>query len=585
MPDSFIKPSLLEMISLRDNVRLYTEIFIPGQSDTESYPVVLFRSPYCYSLLSRYENQSCLSRYLQAGYAVVFQLTRGQGPSEGEFRRYVDDVDDGYDTIEWVAQQPWCDGQVGMCGPSYLGSVQLLAAKASPPSLKCIMPTAFVGNQVTCYPFSNGVPNKLIFLQWYELLDVDDLSDMSIRFGDSSSALSHPEWQYALSKRPLIDSANHLLSGDKLKSWRESISHPLDNDFWDLAHFTENELAELDIPIFFTDGWYDMTVGPIDFFAKLEKIRPERKDRYLLVGPWDHYQTYSSTCSDSSTPDLNLCDNKIDHMAHRLAFFDRYLKGNSSSIVQKDRVKVFISGGLQSNANCWLDLPTFPPPGSDERRMYLCSEGNARSYRGDGALLWDKPSYDSRDKRFYKKTDTYSYDPAVPTAFQVESFSDRRDLEVRSDVLTYTSYPLEEPLTILGDIILVLYAASDAPDTDWFTLITEVFPDGRSKSFHFFPPAFRARYREGFDREVFLSPNKPEEFTIPMGSAGHQFAVGNRIRLSIFSSAFPEYDPNTNTGNYAATDTEVRSATQTIYHDGVMSSHLVLPVIRLEQFR
>ena len=136
-------------------------------------------------------------------------------------------------------------------------------------------------------------------------------------------------------------------------------------------------------------------------------------------------------------------------------------------------------------------------------------------------------------------------------------------------------------MTILGDIKLVLYAASDAPDTDWFSVLTEVFPDGQSKSFHYTPPAFRARYREGFDREVFLTPNKPEMFQIPMGPAGHQIAAGNCLRLSIFSAAFPEYEPNSNTGNEAATDTEMRVARQSIFHDAIRPSHLVLPVIDL----
>ena len=165
--------------------------------------------------------------------------------------------------------------------------------------------------------------------------------------------------------------------------------------------------------------------------------------------------------------------------------------------------------------------------------------------------------------------------------FVTESYDDRRNTEIRSDVLTYTSEPLAEPLTILGEIKLNLHAASNAHDTDWFAVITEVFPDGQSKSFHYASPAFRARYREGFDREVFLTPNKPELFQMRMGSAGHQIAAGNCLRLSIFSSAFPEYDPNSNTGNEAATDTEFQIAQQTIYHEELRPSHIVLPTIEI----
>ena len=178
--------------------------------------------------------------------------------------------------------------------------------------------------------------------------------------------------------------------------------------------------------------------------------------------------------------------------------------------------------------------------------------------------------------------DEYYYDPALPTNSRVETFSDRRQVEIRSDVLTYTSEPLAKPLTILGDIKLVLHAASDGLDTDWFAILTEVTPDGQSRSFHYAPPAFRARYRKGFDKELLLIPNKPELFRIPMGPAGHQIPEGNRLRLSIFSAAFPEFDPNSNTGNPAATETEMRVAKQTIFHDADRPSHIVLPIIRLK---
>jgi putative CocE/NonD family hydrolase len=396
---------------------------------------------------------------------------------------------------------------------------------------------------------------------------------MDVVYGDMS-ALSHPTWGPAFRHRPLIDAANGALSGDKLASWRDTISNPLDNGFWQSVHFTDKELAELDLPIFFTDGWHDMTIGPIDFFSRLERTQSTNPDHYLLVGPWDHYQTASPSQPGDDNGDRVLPNNAAcDHLDQRLAFFDRYLKDDKTSIVQQDRVRVYITGAPDSNANIWKNFPTFPAPGTEQKHLYLHSQGDARSFPGNGLLNWEKPNDEP--------TDQYIYDPDLPTSSQVETSKDRRQVEIRSDVLTYTSEPLNSPLTILGDIKLKLHAASDAPDTDWFAIITEVYPDGQSKSFHYAPPAFRARYREGFDKEVFLTPNKPEEFNIPMGPAGHQIAADHRIRLSIFSSAFPEYDPNSNTGNDAATDTETRVAKQTIFHDGVRPSHLILPVIEL----
>jgi putative CocE/NonD family hydrolase len=256
-------------------------------------------------------------------------------------------------------------------------------------------------------------------------------------------------------------------------------------------------------------------------------------------------------------------------------FFDRYLKSDSTLKVQEDRVRVYISGAANSNANAWLNFPTFPVPGTEQKYLYLHSQGQANNVPSDGVLSDLVPAEEPADR--------YIYDPSLPTASAVESYSDRRQTEIRADVLTYTTAPLADPMTILGDITLVLYAASDAPDTDWFAVITEVFPDGQSKSFHYAPPAFRARYREGFDREVFLTANKPEKFRFSLGPAGHQIAAGNRIRLSIFSSAFPEYDPNSNTGNEAVKDVEMLVAKQTIYHDSAKPSHVMLPVIKLTE--
>jgi putative CocE/NonD family hydrolase len=371
----------------------------------------------------------------------------------------------------------------------------------------------------------------------------------------------------------LLNAADDVLSGDKLQSYRETISNPLDNDFWKKIHFTDEELSELDIPMFFTDGWYDMTVGPIDFFSRLDSIHQgQGPDRYLLVGPWDHSQTYAVHEAGSDHAGRVLKSNgAVDLVAQRLAFFDRYLKGNKEAVVQEDRVRVYITGADNSNANVWRNFSTFPVPGNEQKHLYLHSQGGAHNIPSDG-MLGDEPPIE-------EPADHYVYDPSLPTASAAESSQDRRQIEIRTDVLTYTTAPLSESMTILGDITLVLHAASDAPDTDWFAIITEVFPDGQSRSFHCAPPAFRARYREGFDHEAFLAPNKPEEFRIPMGPVGHQIAAGHCVRVSIFRSAFPEYDPHRNTGNLSATDTEMRIAKQTVFHDSIKPSHLVLPII------
>ena len=286
-----------------------------------------------------------VERILAEDYVVVFQLTRGQGESEGTFHFFFDDVNDGFDAIQWIAEQDWCNGNVGMAGASYGGNVQLLAARTKPPALKCIMPTAFVGSFTRYFPFAHGVPHRGYFMQWHQVVDAESWGDTDCVYGDMI-ALKHPKWGPALNHRPLVDAANTVLSGDKLASWRETISHPMDDDYWAPIHFTDKELAELDIPMFITDGWYDMTFGPIDYFTRLEKVQPDRNDRYLLVGPWNHYQAASGLNKPGDNDgDRILPDNGvIDQFALRMAFFDRYLKQDQSATIQEDRVKIYITG-------------------------------------------------------------------------------------------------------------------------------------------------------------------------------------------------------------------------------------------------
>ena len=222
MPTNPIAPSQVEMVSMRDGTALYTEVYLPPSVD--AYPVVLIRSPYPFNKPSRNDKRP-ISRYQKAGYAVVYQLTRGQGQSEGTFRFLQDDTNDGYDAVQWIAEQSWCNGKIGMEGASYLGSTQLLAARAKPQALKCIMPTAFVGNWFQCFPFSHGVPNKGPYMQWHQVLDAERWDDMDVNYCDMS-ALEHPLWGPAFRKRPLLGSADTVLNGDKLANWRETMANP-----------------------------------------------------------------------------------------------------------------------------------------------------------------------------------------------------------------------------------------------------------------------------------------------------------------------------------------------------------------------
>ena len=560
-----MEPTCIDMVEMRDGVKLYTEVFLPNHDAERPYPVILLRSPYPYSKPSL-KGKEHLSPLVESDFALVFQLVRGQGDSEGRFRFFFNEAEDGFDAIAWIMKQPWCNANVGMTGASYLGATQLYAAREKPPGLKCIMPTAFVGSYTRSFPYHWGVPMKAAYMQWHEVADVESWDALDMPYGDNRAA-EHPKWGPAVRKRPFIDSADEVLSGDKLMSFKETMAHPMDDEFWRPIRFTDEDLANFDIPIFITDGWYDFTIGPTEFFQRMERLNSAVEDRFLLVGPWNHYQTNKNAEPGENDGDRILPDNGgLDLVALKLAFFSRYLKGDRETPVLEDRVKVFITG-----ANEWRDYPTLPAPGTTDLEFYLHSNGSAHSYPSDGFL--------DRRRPVDEPVDVFNYDPSVPPNFPVSTSMDRRQTEVRSDVLTYTTSPFDRPLTILGDMKLILYAASDALDTDWFVALTEVTTDGVSRSFHYAPLGFRARYRESLQEETFLTPNRPERFRIPLGPAGHQIAVGNCLRLLVFSASFPEYACNSNMGRVEAYETETRAATQSIYHDTDRPSRLVLPVV------
>jgi putative CocE/NonD family hydrolase len=260
-------------------------------------------------------------------------------------------------------------------------------------------------------------------------------------------------------------------------------------------------------------------------------------------------------------------------MSLRLAFFDKYLKGDENSIIQENNVRVFITG-----LDEWRSYATFPPKSVRLRKLFLHSEGTANGYPNGGSLSWNSPKKEVAD--------TYVYDPRLPTpsppATLAEPIQDFRAIEIRNDVLIYTTVAFEKSITLLGNIELMLYAASDGRDTDWFATLTEVLVDGRSIPFYRSIGALRARYRKGFDQEALLIPNEPTLFNIPLGPTGHRLAAGARLRLSICSAFYPECDPNTNTGNNFLTDTDLRVAKQTVFHDMERPTHIILPILEEE---
>ncbi|MBN1223798.1 MAG: CocE/NonD family hydrolase [Candidatus Aminicenantes bacterium] len=541
-------------IPMRDGVKLSADVWMPQEEG--KYPAVLIRLPYLKTMReAKFPDIGKL--FASQGYVFVVQDCRGRGDSEGEFDFYFTDGKDGYDSIEWIAAQPWCDGKVGMMGLSYLGAVQWLAAREKPPHLVCITPTAPSGRYFDELPYNGGAWLMQWALTW--------LNGVSAHLSQDNSG--SVDWERVLKHRPLISMDEAM--GRHMRLYKEWLEHSTIDDYWKRILFTQEDFSKVDLPALHVTGWFDGDQpGALSFWDGMNEFSPGRDRQYLLIGPWTHGQTLFGGALKIGEMEFS-SDSVIDRMAQQLAFFEHYLKGTAPEF-DHPRVKVYLTG-----SNEWLELEDYPPPQVQNKPFYFHSGGKSNTLLGDGTLSRKMPEKEPVDK--------YIFDPKKPIQFGMEeemNAVDNRLTEIRSDVLVYTSEELTEPVSILGRVFVHLYAASDALDTDFTAKLLDVYPDGRALNLG--PNGLgirRARYRNGYAKEELLTPNKPEKFTIELFDIGHTFLPGHKIRVEISSSASPMFNPNQNTGNPVATDTEWKTANQTIYHDSGRPSHVVLPVL------
>jgi putative CocE/NonD family hydrolase len=539
------------MIPMRDGVKLATDIWLPEAPGR--YPVLVSRTPY---FIANFALPQWARYFASQGYAVAVQDTRGRGDSEGKFQFFSAEGKDGFDTIEWLAAQEWSTGRVGMFGLSYLGTAQWLAARERPPHLACIVPSAAGGRWFEEVPYLGGA----LFHGW--ALQFADL--VSTGPGQTTSG-PEPDWARILAHRPLLTADSVL--GRPLPLYHELLTHSTFDGYWERIHFSAADFRAIDIPTLSVTGWFDGNEpGALFYWRGLMANAPHRDRHFLLVGPWRHPETFrggSIKVGDSEFSAQSVIDTKAAH----LAFFDWCVK-RSRSRYPGPRARIYLTG-----ANQWRSLDRYPAPTVTPRKLYLGSRGRANSSGGDGSLGWQPPG-DSPPDRF-------SFDPKRPVPDEFENWGlDRSAIQTREDVLVYTSDPLPQPIDLIGSVVVDLQAASDARDTDFTAVLSDLGPDGRALKLG---PAIgirRARYRNGDQREELLTPGQVANFRIDLFDIAHRFARGHRIRLEISSSAVPYFTPNQNTGNPVATDTEWRVANQTVYHDRRRPSAITLPIAR-----
>jgi uncharacterized protein len=547
-------------IPLRDGVTLYGALYSPPQG--ESFPVILART--IYSTQHPYYVESAC-RFADAGYATLLVDSRGRYESEGEWRPYYCEVEDGIDTQEWLAAQPWCDGNIGTFGRSYVGFTQILPAPFRCPAVKALVPQA---NQEDNYGHmrEGGV---------LQLQNVMNFIWLGNRTNQTITQGGPIDMQQVLRRLPLITALDDIA---ERPFYRQIIQHDCFDEFWK-AYSMKGRYAECETPAYFQTGWYDNLVHEAfkcfrgwSTEARTDEARTKSK---LLVGPWPHnplgHARALSVQEGGGDVDFGPAA-QMDLIAEHLRWYDQRLRGKETGIDDEPPIRIFIMG-----ENAWRFESEWPLARTEWTKFFLHGGGRANSRFGDGGLAQAAPESEAAD--------TFHYDPRdpVPTHGGPSMFAenrgplDRRSIERRDDVLVYTSEPLAEPLEVTGPIELTLYAASTAPDTDFTAALIDVHPDGRAIILT--DGILRARYRESFEQPTLIEPGRVYEYQITLWETSNLFKAGHRIRLEISSSNFPRFDRNQNTGHKPGMDAEIAVARQTIHHDRERPSHLTLPVI------
>jgi putative CocE/NonD family hydrolase len=543
-----------QMIPMADHVSLAATIMVPGDAGGKAlpgpFPTVLIRTPY-----GRNGALGDAFSFVSRGYVLVSQDVRGRGDSGGVFQPFQGDVSEGNDTLDWIAAQPWSDGNVGMYGASYLGWVQWQAACSGNRHLKALVSMVPSSSAFGDSPYVNGM-----FLTGYLTWAV---------YVDSTPELAAATFKKDLnaiaSERPLID-ADLGAVGHEIPFWRSWVTHSSLDAYWQPGNIL-NCQQKIDQPVLHITGYYDDVLRGTMFAYDMMKAN-QRSNQQLIIGPWPHaINSVRSLAEFSFGPDSARTDLQYSYVR----WFDHWLKGVDNKVETDPPVRYFTMG-----ENKWHTADAWPPRNTVKKQWYLHSNGSAALPENDARLTMDKPNGD-------EPLDHYAHDPANPAPYivdiranQLAAPEDYQEAERRPDTLVYTTDVFKESFEITGDAEAVLYAATDRRDTDWVVRVTDVFPDGRSVNI--IDGYLRARLRNGMAKEELVTPGAVLQYRIPMVWTSYRFAPGHRMRVIIASAAAGTYVVNTNTGNPMATDTQTAIAHQSVYHTMRYPSHIEVSV-------
>ena len=584
------------MMPMRDGVRLATDIYRPKAEG--KYPIVFSRTPYTFNA---YRDGERVTRSLKTaldavkrGYAYVVQNERGRFFSEGEWDILGMPLTDGYDALTWMTKQPWSNGKAGLLGCSSTAEWQMAVASMEHPALGAIVPQGFgagVGRVGKYYEQGNwfrGGAQQMLFTSWLYTTQHDEVKPV-LPANVSQEDLQRIQRFYDMAPRyPKIDWSEqfkHLPIQDIIKDangpkgvYEKMIRRTPSDPAW-LQGGLYHDNMPFNTPAFWFVSWYDVSTSPN--LALYNHVRTNAKDQkvrdaqYLVIAPTLHCG-YKRATENTIVGERSVGDARLNYDEMVYGWFDLWLKGEQNKIMSEmPRVRYYTMG-----SNQWQASETWPPANVTMTTYYLNSDGKANTLNGNGVLTLKKASKDVPD--------SFTYDPMNPVtshggnvccvgnAIQGGAF-DQQEMEKREDILVYTSEPQKEGIEVSGFIESTLYVSSDVKDTDFTIKLIDVYPDG--KAYNLDETIQRVRYREGYDKEVFMKQGEIYKIDLTPMSTSNYFEKGHRIRIEISSSNFPRFDRNLNTGGKNYDESKPVVAHNSIHHSSKYQSVIKIPVV------
>ncbi|PKG44086.1 CocE/NonD family hydrolase [Psychroflexus sp. MES1-P1E] len=585
------------MMPMRDGIRLATDIYRPKAEGT--YPIIFSRTPYNFNTWvdgkRRLREAKRAYDYVKKGYAYVVQNERGRFFSEGEWDILGVPLTDGYDAFEWMKNQPWSNGKIGTLGCSSTAEWQMAVSALDHPSHAAMVPQGFgagvgkVGDINEQGNWYRGGVEQMLFFSWLYGVEQDkfkpripegasqeDLKRIS-RFYDLAPENPPVDMSEALSHLPIQDILKNI--DGKHEIFDKMIRRkPNDPDWYKGGLY--HDTMEIGTPSFWFTSWYDVSITPN--LALFNHVRQNSKDafirdnQYLVIAPTLHC-AYTRASENTVVGERSVGDARLNYDEQITKWFDLWLKEKSNDFKETTpRVQYYTMG-----SNQWQSAETWPPEHTQMNTFYLNSEGSANSRFGDGKLTMDKAKQDHADQ--------FTYDPMAPVpsyggnvcctgnAIKGGAF-DQKEMEARNDILVYSTDVLKKDTEVSGFIESTLYISSDVKDTDFTIKLIDVHPDGTA--YNLDETIQRVRYREGYDKEVFMEKGKVYKLELTPMSTSNVFKEGHRIRIEISSSNFPRFARNLNTGgnNYDESDGVI--ALNKIHHSSQYPSQIRLPIAK-----